>query len=518
MKCIVSSPWHCTYSVLTIVSILLSTWLTTTTTAQQTSLTIDWGKVHSLTMDAMSELYNLRFPESESKCNEIIQLAPNDPRGHFFKAMTYYYMTSFRQGGKMDKKMYNQFLGYSEKVEQICDKLLEQNDNDSKAQFYKGGIIGYRGLLRFMNNEEMMKAVWDGREAYNLLSDAVENDPKNTDAQFGLGLFNYLLTQAPGWVKPYIRMAGLKGDRIQGLKQMENAAANGIYSRSEARRWLSNFYAGLDGYEPRGAAHLKILADQYNQSWYLRSQLAQYYSGNLRRMDDAITQYQKLFSTAQFARVITPLEVNAIASSGLGYCYYNKNNYDSSLKYYQRVLNEFSDPDFVPQAQYYCGLIYELRGNRTTALEYYKKIKEPSEDAKERLAKPLSEDDRLLYRVLNFFRAGEYANTISESEKVLATVKDNTLRSEAVYYSARALHEQKQWSNAEERYWLAIKENNDPKSWVKPMCYLRIGQVQVKQNKKSLAKENLETAKKFNGYESENSVKKSIERELDLLD
>jgi tetratricopeptide (TPR) repeat protein len=518
MKCNTQTRWKDNYSVLTIVSFLFLISIATPTVAQQPAQTTDWNKVHSLTMEAMNELYNLRFPESEGKCNEIIKLAPNDPRGHFFKAMTYYYMTSFRQGGKMDKKTYGQFLSYSEKVEQVCNTLLEQNENDSKAQFYKGGIIGYRGLLRFMNNEDLMKAVWDGKDAYNLLSDAVENDPKNSDAQFGLGLFNYLLTQAPNWVKPYIRMAGLKGDRVQGLKQMENAAANGIYSRSEARRWLSNFYAGLDGYEPRGAAHLKILADQYNQSWFLRSQLAQYYSGNLRRMDDAIVQYQKLYSTAQYARVITPMEVSAMASSGLGYCYYNKNNYDSSLKYYQRVLNEFSDPDFVPQAQYYCGLIYELRGNRTTALEYYKKIKEPSDDVKERLAKPLSDDERLVYRVLNFFRAGEYANTIAEAEKVLASVKDNTLRSEALYYSARAVQEQKQWSNAEERYWSAIKESTDAKSWVKPMCYLRIGQVQIKQNKKSLAKENLETAKKFSGYESENFVKKTAERELDLLD
>ncbi|MBL7999007.1 MAG: hypothetical protein JNL32_10265, partial [Candidatus Kapabacteria bacterium] len=290
--------------------------------AQQT---IDWAKVHTLCIEMMNEMYNLRFPEAEQKAAAVIATAPSDPRGYFFRAMIHYYQCTFNQDEKGKKNDYSKFLGSAAKVETVCDQLLKYNENDSKAKFYKGGIVGYRGLLRFMSNEDLMKAVWDGRDAFNLLTEATEDDPNNADAQFGLGLFKYLLTQAPDWVKPYIKLAGLKGDRVQGLTMMEKAAVNGVYARSEARRWLSNFYAGLDPYKSRGAAHLKILADQYPQSWYLRQQLGRYYLGNLRNATDAIPQFQKLLALAPNARILSPNEVGSMACFYMALAQYYKN-------------------------------------------------------------------------------------------------------------------------------------------------------------------------------------------------
>lgn len=52
--------------------------------------TTDWKLVHDRTVQAMQHLYDLEFREAEHACNDVIKLAPGDPRGHFFKAMTYY--------------------------------------------------------------------------------------------------------------------------------------------------------------------------------------------------------------------------------------------------------------------------------------------------------------------------------------------------------------------------------------------------------------------------------------------
>ncbi|HYF02698.1 MAG TPA: hypothetical protein VEC36_04935 [Patescibacteria group bacterium] len=119
--------------------------------------TIDWTKVHTTTAAAIDDLYNLRYAESEAGCNEVIKQAPGDPRGYFYKAMVYY--TRFSNAG--DDTDYKAFLKTSQQVEQVCDRLLKNNPKDSRAMFYMGGILGYRGLLNY-KAEKHLDAVSDG--------------------------------------------------------------------------------------------------------------------------------------------------------------------------------------------------------------------------------------------------------------------------------------------------------------------------------------------------------------------
>ena len=176
---------------------------------------IDWNLVHSKTMESINALYNLDFQTSEKKCSETISLAPNDPRGHFFKAMIYYYRYTLVSNTEAD---YKKFVMLSQKTSEVCDKLLDQNEDNAKALFYKGGILGYRGLTKF-NRKDITGAFWDGKEALSALNDALKLDPTNPDIQMGFGLFNYLITQAPSSIQPMLKAVGLKGDKSAGLKQ-----------------------------------------------------------------------------------------------------------------------------------------------------------------------------------------------------------------------------------------------------------------------------------------------------------
>lgn len=480
---------------------------------------IDWAKVHTTCTEAMNELYNLRFPEAEKKTNEVIALAPGDPRGYFFKAMTYYYWDMFDQGSGKTTTYIAKFYAAVTNVEKVCDQLLEQNEKDSKAKFYKGGIIGYRGLVRY-KNDELLSAVWDGKKAYDLLSEALEDDPQNTDAQFGLGLFNYLLSQAPSAVQSAIKLAGLKGDKIQGLKQMENAAANGIYTRSEAHRWLSDFYPGLEPYKARTAAHLKIISDQYPQNWWFRQSLANFYLYSLRRATDAIPHYEKLAQIAPQARWVQPKEISLVAWSGLGTAWFYKNKFDEAAKYFQKILNENFNENALAQANWRLGMIMEMKGERTKAIGYYEKAQDKIADAKASLQKQMTSQDVEAQKIENLFRSGDDDGTIAAAEAIYTTQNNLSadIKGYIMFYCARSYQEKQNWLKAEQRYWQAIKDKPTTEKWIVPYSYWRLAQVQRKQANTQAAKQNLEMAKSFSGFDGEKYLKNQVAKELDTLE
>lgn len=173
---------------------------------------------------------------------------------------------TFRGGASNDSAFWA-FAWHADRVRSVCERLLEKNEHDGKAMFYLGGAIGYKGLA-FVNRGEPHKAIWDGKKGYNLLEQAVEEDPTNYDAKMGLGLFRHLISKAPDALKSVISLAGLKGDRYGGLRMIEEAAAKGTYAKQEAKRWLAELYLEED-LPDLAITHLASPKNNYKKNWYL---------------------------------------------------------------------------------------------------------------------------------------------------------------------------------------------------------------------------------------------------------
>jgi hypothetical protein len=73
--------------------------------------------------------------------------------------------------------------------------------------FYLGGIYGYRGIVRSQENQ-IVRALWDGRKGYSYLEDAIEANLNNHDAEMGLGMFNYFVSRIPGSFRWMIKIMG----------------------------------------------------------------------------------------------------------------------------------------------------------------------------------------------------------------------------------------------------------------------------------------------------------------------
>ncbi len=480
--------------------------------AQTTTKTLtqaDWERVHTLTMTAISEMYNLRFAEAEQRCNEVIQLAPTDPRGHFFKSsLSYYRYLIYR-----DKADYERFLALSQRAIQVSENILKYNEKDSKALFYLGGTLGYRGIA-FQNNGDMLKAAFEGKKGYDKLKEAVELDPTNVDAQMGLGLFNYLISQAPSFVRPALKLAGLSGDRMAGLKYLSNAATNGLYAKTEAQFALANILrTDFEQQYDRSAQLLQTLIAQYPNNDFFQSILADVLLFNLRKADKAAELYQRIISKGALANTVA--YGRAMLRFGMTQMY--KNRLSDATQWFQKCIAHSADSLQVRDANFNCGVCTEIQGNRSAAVGYYQRSTGVLRSV-ELLKAPLTPPEIMVEKQTFSFNAGDYEAALMVGEEIqrMPGMADE-VKSRALYVQGRTLFERGEYAKAEERFGAASVLTVTKTLWLPANVRYRLGLTQLKLGKKSDAKFSFEAALTFENYPNEEFTKRLIHKELSRL-
>ena len=90
-------------------------------------------------------IYNLEFENASTQFQYVISTYPDHPVGYFMDAMVDWWKMDTDYRNQTDE-LKGRFLGKIDKVISVCDRLLEQDENDIVGLFFKGGAIGYRAL------------------------------------------------------------------------------------------------------------------------------------------------------------------------------------------------------------------------------------------------------------------------------------------------------------------------------------------------------------------------------------
>lgn len=470
---------------------------------------LDSARVHETTLEGIHALYNFRFQEAEQTFDAVIQMAQADPRSHFFKAMIYHYRYSFlRQRGDFDK-----FIELSEKVESVAEDVLKRDKKNSNAMFFLGGICIYRGYLRSQEGQRW-KAVWDGRKGYSYLEDALEANPNNVDAEMGLGLFNYMVSQIPAGLRWIVKLIGYGGDRAKGLEQLERAATNGIYGRNEARLWLSQFLSQEGQYE-KSLQLLDQLASAYPSNPFYELHRGNILLLRLRRADEAYASYQKVLS-------IDNPEAERFTNEAhyqLGHIYRFKNQFPEAIQAYSTYAAfKNADTSLQHRARYLIGLCYELMGDRAKALPYYEQALGVSE-AQERLKTPLTAEDIEVRKIGNAFNAGEYEQVVQASSEFLKKPNlTDDQRGRALYTLGQAYAEKQDYTQALDQFDKVLKVRPQSDTWLPPYAHYHRGLVYLKMGKNDLAKRDFEKVTTFKNYTGERWMRTRAKRELTQLE
>ncbi|MCB0746227.1 MAG: DUF3808 domain-containing protein [Ignavibacteriae bacterium] len=216
-----------------IVIIFLTILITNSTFAQT-------AKFDSLINVGINQIYSIKFSEAEKTFHDLQIKYPKHPAGKFFDAMIVWWKIML----DMDSEEYDDiFVEKLENVIDFCDSLIDENDKNIDAIFFKGGSLGFRGRL-YSIRKAWFDAALDGKEALPLVYEAYEIDPTNEDVKLGFGIYNYYAEAIPEKY-PFIKPAMIffpNGDKKKGIEQLNTAAQKAKYAAIESEFFLLTLY------------------------------------------------------------------------------------------------------------------------------------------------------------------------------------------------------------------------------------------------------------------------------------
>lgn len=483
--------------------------------------TVDWEWVHSATMRGIHRLYNLEVDEAMMVFDSVASRAPDDPRGPFFQCLVHYYL----YGLNRDEKQLDTFLDKSERVIDICERLLDKNGQDARVKFYLGGIYGYRGLA-YQASGSILKAANNGRKGYFLLEEAVRQDATLYDAQMGFGLFRYLVAKVPRSMSWVLSILGFDGDIDGGLAMLKRAAEKGLYTRTEAKLYLAQFLFS-EGKRDSAIQYLNQLRSQYPENT-LFTVLYAFWQHRQNNLDEALR-------AAHEAEVLNSRKKirygEELAYSTLGSIYFTLNDFALSNKYFKLYMQHTKNDQRSPNRTIFrAGLAAELAGDRESAVAYYKRLRDiddrdrawetfffnRAEELKER---PLTEAEGYVVRGDNALSRNEYSTALEFYNQALALPPDRSdARLKALYGIMQANFEMKQYEAvvAESNRVLQLQPQSE--RWVVPHALFKSGQALVRLQRPHEARKLLQQVRTYKNYDFQDRLQSRVEEELNKLD
>ncbi len=325
----------------------------------------------------IKEIYNLKFPEAEKTFRTLMADYPNHPAGRFFLAMIDWWKILV----DLDVEIYDDI--FFQKLEDVifqCDKILDKDDKNVDALFFKGGAIGFRGRLRAIR-ESWLKAADDGREALPIVQKASKLDPTNNDVELGFGIYNYYAAVIPDrypLIKP-LMVFFPKGDKEKGIRQLTNTAYNGKYAKYEAQYFLTTLYYQYEDQPWKAIEFAKMLYDEFPDNaiferWFGRI------SVRLGDMQSAFSTWLKVYDKCNLKYFGYNNKAYREATYYIGLEYKDRNNPDSSKIFFEECvktslkIDTEKESGFLINSVLYLGMVNDLLDNRDEAIKYYKQV------------------------------------------------------------------------------------------------------------------------------------------------
>ncbi len=336
-------------------------------------------KFDSLLNLGINQIYNIKFDDAEKTFSKVQKEFPKHPAGKFFDAMIVWWKIMIDQ----DNEEYDEI--FEEKLENVidfCDDLLDENDENVDAIFFKGGSLGFRGRL-YSIRQKWFDAALDGKDALPLVYEAYEIDPKNEDVKLGFGIYNYYAEAIPEKY-PFIKPAMIfipKGDKKKGIEQLTTAAKKAKYAAIESKFFLlTSFYQFEEDFDKA-----LIYAEELSKM-FPNNPIFEKYVGRIYIKKNDYTQASKIFKSMMDKNENKLLGYNKSVLREASYYVaveqMRKNQIDLAKKNFltceevSRILDKNAEEEsgFLISALVYLAKINEQKGDKNNAVKINKEL------------------------------------------------------------------------------------------------------------------------------------------------
>lgn len=331
----------------------------------------------SLITAGINQIYGIKFEQAEKTFAEVRTEFPNYPSGKFFPAMiTWWQILLDINNEDLDNKFYDQL----EETIDFCDDLLDENEENVDALFFKGGALGFRGRLLAIR-EDFFNAALDGKEALPLVYKVYDLDSTNIDAELGFGIYNYYASVIPEkypFVKPFMAFFP-EGDKELGLSQLKNTADNGQYAKIEAQYFMTTLYFLYEEDYETALKYAGMLVKQFPDNPIFERYLGRIQikiGGYL----SAVSFWKSMYKKCKLHKPGYNSQRLRESSYYIAMDYYLRAKYDSSMVYFEesyglsKILDDDNQTGWLVNSTLFLGMLYDALGYRDGAIEKYKEV------------------------------------------------------------------------------------------------------------------------------------------------
>ncbi|MCX6149746.1 MAG: DUF3808 domain-containing protein [Ignavibacteriales bacterium] len=459
------------------------------------------SEINNLIKQGLDYSYNFQLEKAEAAFDRIISKNPNDPRGYHYKSSIYLwtYMSN------KDKDDYDKFFKFSDIAIEKAQKIIEENAEDETALYVLGANYGFRAMALMKSNSQL-SSVWAVKNSNKYLKEVLEKNPKMYDAYLGLGLFNYALSLVPGVFKWALKIAGLSGNREEGINYLKWAYRNGNFSKTEAAYYLSQIYS-------------ETLIDYNTSLGYLKQLVKEFPANVLFQYSYAVvlikskkpTEAEKILR--QIIKINNPnfKQVTAFSNFLVGEIIFRKNNFDSAINYYNKFLSSSTETDYSGIAYYRIAICYELTDRRDEGKKYYILARNGNLDIQDDLYakrkseiyfdRTLSDNEISSLKASNLIESGKFKEAFDSLTTLLPKLNSEKLKAEVNLYLSDVCFELGRTQESVEYGIKACSYNVSGETWIKPFAEYYIARAFVKLNNKSEATHYLEKAESSTDYD-----------------
>lgn len=321
-------------------------------------------------------LYDGEFDRAESHFERLIEESPEDPIGYFYLAMVSW---SRIASGTWTDEMVEQYGSRIDRTVEVAKNAANKNKNDCFAYFYLGGALGFKGRFKLMERK-YLASFFLAQDAIKALKTSQEICPDNRDVLFGLGIFDYYTARLSGVLKFLSYLLIHKGDKEEGLKELQLAADGAVYSSIEAKSLLLHIYLFME-------------EDRYDKALALAHELAERFPKNPRFKFLEGVSYVRLNKDSEYEIIVRFFREKSsnMPSKRESFVWGSHGVYLEACHdlFHERIgearskleailsqANPLSDPSMVAWPLLKLGMSYDLEGKRERALVYYNRVLE----------------------------------------------------------------------------------------------------------------------------------------------
>ena len=211
---------------------------------------------------AVANLYNFKFDRAERQFRSLRRRYPQHPMPYFLLGLSVWW--KMMPSNLTDTKYDRLLVAYLDTTITLAKRRYDADNQNYEACFFLSAAYGFEAQLCGIRGS-YAKATLYSKRALNYLERSRPANGLSPEFLLGQGLFNYyadLVGEQHPWLKPVLLLFP-RGNRPLGLEQVRAVAAQGFYTRTEARVQLIDILESAREKNPRGALQVcaQLLAE-----------------------------------------------------------------------------------------------------------------------------------------------------------------------------------------------------------------------------------------------------------------